>query len=206
MALASLAKRHFTMKKILSLLALVAVVLSARATGTLPLNSPQSGVLSFTNGGATSITNSFLPGFSYAPAFSAFLTSANTNALPITTTITSSNYIVTINTSTNATVVWAAQMPVLVNQVGYMRLQQGSFAGATSGATTYTNTFSTPYLSTPIVNISTSLLGAATNSAPAITSVSTTAFIVSYGATTNQTVYWNALGPCATAGPSTVTY
>ena len=166
---------------------------SAFATGPLPLNSQLTGTVTFTNTGSTSVTNLFEPGFSYPPAFSAYLTTSPTNALPFTNTVTATNFIITIATSTNAGVFWVAS-PVAT------RVQYGTIAGNTflgASPTTYTNTFATPFVYTPSVVVSGSLLPAATNNMAVVSSVSTTSFVLSTG-NTNQTFYWQAVGPCAT--------
>jgi len=190
------------MKKLLSLIALLCFVTSAFATGQMPINSPLTGTVNFTNGGPQAITNVFEPPFTYAPAFNSYLNSANTNALPLTNTVTATNFIIQIASNagagTNATVYWTA------NPISTV-LQYGSFGpGDLTGSTTWTNTFSPPYASTPVVVATGSALAGATNNYVAITSVSTTAFIVTSG-NTNQVIYWQAVGPAyarVQSGPS----
>ena len=113
--------------------ALVLTCTSVFATGATQLNSTQTGVINFTNGGPWAYTNTFPVPFSYPPIFSAYLTSANTNALPFTNTITATNYIVTENSTaaggTNATIVWIA------NPAAYI-IQSGSVVALSTLATT----------------------------------------------------------------------
>ena len=175
-----------------TLLASVGLAASVHASGTIAINTPQSGYDNFsTNGSAfTSITNVFSPAYTYPPVTQVFLSSGPTNALPLVTSVTTSNLIVTINTATNCAVYWTAF-------AGYPRLQFGT--NAVTGGVLYTNTFTTPYASIPSISVDSS-----TTNSVGLSSVSTTGFVILSGA--NQTVYWNALGICATPGASAVTY
>lgn len=192
------------MKKILALIALVALAVNCFAAGTLSVNTPQSGTVYFSTNGtaATNVTVTFTPAFTYTPAVSFFLSSGPTNATPLVTAVTATNLTITINASTNCSVLWVANP-------ASPRIQFGTVSsGPNAGATTYTNTFSAPYSSAPSVVISGSALAGATNAIPVVSSVTATAFIVSYGANTNQTIYWQAVGLAYTPGasPNPVTY
>ena len=188
------------MKKILSIIAVCALTFDCFASGSFQINSPQSGLVNYTNSGSQSYTNVFEPPFTYAPVMSVFLTAGPTNSLPITNTVTATNFILQCAASTNCTFVWSAQP-------ANPRIQYGTVSPPpVSGSTTCTNTFNPPYASAPTVVISWTGQGAATNDIPVITSVSATAFIYSYGVTTNRTVYWQAIGQCATPGTGSVTY
>lgn len=180
------------MKKLLLLAASFALALNTFATGSVAINTPQSGYDTFaTNSPAyTSITNVFSPAFTYTPVVSVFLTSGPTNALPLTTVVTTSNLVVTINTSTNCAVVWSAN-------AGYPRIQFGT--NAITGGTSITNTFATPYASIPSISVDSS-----TTNSVGLTTVTTTNFIIA--TPVSQTVYWEAIGISATPGASTVTY
>ena len=180
------------MKKILSLVAAVGFALNCFATGSIAVNSPQSGYDNFsTNGSAfTSITNVFSPAFTYVPVTQVFLSSGPTNALPLVTSVTTSNLIVTITTATNCAVSWTAF-------AGYPRVQLGT--NAITAGTPITNTFTVPYAYAPIINVE----GSTTNGV-AITGITTTGFIMSSAVT--QAVGWGALGISATPGASAVTY
>lgn len=169
------------MKKLLSLLILV-LGLDCLATGTLPINSSQSGYFNFaTNGAAyTSATNIFAPAYSYVPVVSTFLFAGPTNALPLTVTTTTSNLIVSINTSTNCTVYWTASSPNYIIQSGVI----------VASAVLATNvTFPTAFASVPQVFLTGSVL--VTN--PVVTSISATNFNLSVSA--SNTVQWMAFGP-----------
>jgi hypothetical protein len=183
------------MKKILSIAFTFALALNTFATGSVAINTPQSGYDTFaTNSPAyTSITNVFSPAFTYTPVVSVFLTSGPTNALPLTTVVTTSNLVVTINTSTNCAVVWSAN-------AGFQRIQTGSFTTVVGVATNVT--FPTAFAYAPTIYITGNNTNAA--SGTAITAVTTTNFTaISYVAQTNM---WGALGISATPGTSTVTY
>jgi hypothetical protein len=174
------------MKKLLSFAAVCLFSAVAFATGPLPLNSQLTGSVTFTNGGSQYVTNLFEPPFSYAPAFNMYLVSANTNALPLTSTVTPTNYIIQISSTagagTNATVVWIAN-PVAT------RVQYGNLIAASP--TTTNIVFATPFVYTPTVVA----VGSITN--VLITAITLTNFTAVSGGLSN-TVYWTAVGPCAT--------
>ena len=181
------------MKKFISIAAGLLLAVQCFATGSVPLNTPQAGVLNFTTNGASPlvITNSFAPGFSYPPVMQFFLTSGPTNALPLTNTIiTATNFAVSLATPTNCTVAWNAFL-------GYPRIQVGT--NAITAGTPITNTFTVAYAYPPTLNIE----GSTTNGI-GITGITTTGFILTSAQT--QAVGWSAFGISATPGPSTVTY
>ena len=184
------------MKKIISLVALMALAVNCFGTGAISVNTPQTGSLSFTTNGSafTSSTNLFSPGFTYPPAMSFFLVSGPTNALPMTSTVTATNFILSINTSTNATVFWSAIPASALIQ-----------AGSQPFSTSTTNvTFPTAYAYAPTVILTGNVLGSATNAYPVVTAVTTTNFTLSAGIA--QTIYWQSFGEAATAGTQTVTH
>jgi hypothetical protein len=172
---------------------------SSFATGSVPANSTQSGVVNFTVATGLSYTNTFAAPFTTTPVVITYnlLAASTVSALTVTTT----NFVVTVTnaaTPTNGSVSWQAYLPS-------PRLQYGSNTGATSGSTTITNTFNPPYYSAPAVVVTGSVLASATNNYPAVTSVTTTNFIISCG-NTNQTFYWHAVGPGYSPGAATITY
>lgn len=181
------------MKKIISILACVAVTGSVFATGLLPSNSAQSGFVNFTNGGSQSATVTFTPAFTYPPAMTVFLMTTPTNALPLTNVVTSTNFTLSVAASTNATIAWTAQPAACLMQWG----------NATNVAATATNiSFPTPYLYPPNVVLTPSSTNATAVSA--VTAVTTTNFtLLSNAAQTNQ---WTAVGEAVTAGTQIVTH
>lgn len=172
------------MKFLFTIAATVALAFNCLATGPLPLNSLQSGVVSFsTNSPAyMSVTNTFEPGFTYLPAMSFYLVAGPTNALPFTNTVTTTNFVLTIATSTNCSVAWVANPP-------YFVMESGSVVAS---AVLNTNiTFPVAYAAPPTVILTGSVL--VTN--PVVTSVTTTTANISVCA--SNTVYWLSFGPQA---------
>ena len=181
------------MKKLLSIAAGLLIAVHGFATGVAPINTAQNGFLYFTTNSPayTAITNAFAPGFSALPVMSFYLISGPTNATPLTNVfVTTTNFAVQIATSTNATVAWTAIQ-------GSPRMQFGT--NAITGGASVTNVFSAPYAYLPTVNVE----GSTTNGI-GITSVSATGFIITSAVT--QSVYWNAIGVCATPGTANITY
>jgi hypothetical protein len=183
------------MKKTLSIFALFALAAECFATGPLPINSYQSGFINFTNGGSATNVYTFPVGFTYPPAVSLFLVSANTNALPFTNTVTTTNFTTIINTTvngaTNATIAWTAT-PCSV-------FEQWSTTVNTAGVATNV-AFPVPYVYPPMVNAQPN----STNGFVAITAITTTNFtLLSNIAMTN---YWNAIGEVVTPGTQPATH
>jgi len=177
------------MKKILSIVGVLAVVLNTFATGAYQLDSPQSGVFIFT-GTNQSQTITFNPGFSRTPVIQVF--GSSTNASPITNSVTATNLTISV-ASTNLSVAWNAF-------IGYPRLQKGTIVSG--GGTNVTVSFSPAYAYAPVVSID----GSSTNSSSitGISSVTTTNFTILSGATTTN--YWQAIGEAYAPGLQTVTY
>lgn len=172
----------------------VLLVDDCMATGPIPLDTAQSGVLSFNTNGASPliITNTFSPGFTYPPAMTFFLVSGVTNALPLTNTfITTTNFTVELATPTNCSVAWTAF-------AGYPRLQFGTNTVAASSLVT--NTYSFPYEQLPTVQIT----GPGTNTAPGIVSQTVSGFVFQAGVAGNYN--WQAIGLALTPGKFGVTY
>lgn len=131
------------MKKILSILAGVALTVECFATGAIGVNPSQNGIISIvTNGAATLLyTNTFPYPFQSVPVVALF-NLGNTNALPFTNVVTSTNFILQLNTPTNTTVAWQAF-------IGTPRIQSGT--NATIGTITTNIPFAGPYAYNPIV-------------------------------------------------------
>ena len=186
------------MKKIiLSAVAIAAIGFAAFATGVIGPNPPQAGTSTFSASTGLLVTNTFPYVYTTVPIVQ--LAGVSTNNGPFTaTSVTVSNFVLTVTTAstTNNTVAWNSY-------AGYPRIQYGS--QAVLAATVPTNvTFSTPYAYAPVVTIAPSALGAATNSIPVVTAITTTNFTLTSGA--NQTVNWHAIGTAYTPGANTVTY
>jgi hypothetical protein len=183
--------------KILSAVAIglsVLLVNDCMATGPIPINTPQSGVLTFNTNGATPliITNSFVPAFTYPPVMTFFLVSGVTNALPFTNNfVTTTNFSLQLATPTNCAVAWTAF-------AGYPRVQTGTNLTLANAATNIA--FAWPYAQIPTLNIEPT----ATNVPIAVTAVTLTNFTVSAGAA--EGFIWGALGIAATPGTANVTY
>ena len=183
------------MKNLLTIGATLLIAINCFATGAVPGNSAQSGVVGFTSATGLSLTNTFSVPFTISPVVTTYnlVASSTVSAITITTT----NFVLTVTnlagTLTNGSVAWQAYLP-------YDRIQSGSQTGASTNVT-----FGTPYFSAPTVVISQSLQASATNGMAAITSISATGFTFQ-SATTNQTFYWIANGPGTSPGTSPVTY
>ena len=176
-------------KKLVLGCAVIGLAASAFATGTIVVNTPQSGVIGFSTNGSA-YTNTFQPSFTYPPAMSVFLANGPTSALPFTNTVTATNFILWISTPTNCTVAWTA-VPV------FTQIQWGS--QAVKQATPTNITFSVPFVYPPSLSGDSSL----TNAATGISGVTTTNFTITVSA--DATVYWQAMGYTATSaqtGPS----
>lgn len=174
------------MKKLISFLASIGLAGSVFATGSFPINSPQSGVSAFTGTTQTNVIT-FSPAFTTTPIVQVF--GSVTNASPITTTVTSSNLTIVVS-STNLSVAWNAYL-------GYPRVQFGT--NAITGGTPLTNTFTTPYAFAPVLSVE----GSTTNGI-GITSVTPTNFILTSAAT--QNLSWAAIGQAYAPGAQNVTY
>jgi hypothetical protein len=173
------------MKKLLSIVALLGLTASCFATGPIPANSVQSGVINFTNGGPWAYTNTFPVPYSYPPIFTAFLTSANTNALPFTNTVTATNFILTENSTvgsgTNATIVWSATPANYIIQAA---------AVVVNSPLTTNISFPQPFSYTPVVTISGSVTSSNT-----ISSITTSNITVVCNV--SNTINYIAFGPDA---------
>lgn len=179
------------MKKFLSTFAIVAVTLAVFATGPIGPNPPQSGVVTFSGPSVQTNTVTFPYPYTVLPAL--ILQAQTTNATPLTNTvITLTNFTLEVATS-NVLVNWTAYAP-------YPRVESGT--NALTAFTPVTNNFNPVYVYAPILNVE----GSSTNNnaQPAITSVTSSNFVVSAAVT--QTIYWGAFGPAYTPGTSTVTY
>lgn len=181
------------MKKILSLLALtIGFCLTASATGILPINSTQTGTVTFS--GANTFTNTvqFPVGFTVPPYI--VFQATTTNATPLTNSATTTtNFILQVAT-TNVTVNYTAYLP-------FPRVLVGT--NTVTAGTLFTNVFSTPFSATPIMNVE----GSSTNVAAivAIQSVTATQFVAQSSVT--QLFYWGAFGLSAAPGTvGTVSY
>ena len=183
------------MKTLLSIAVGLVLGVNAFASGVTPINASQSGILYFTNSGPTSITNQLNPGFTYPPAMQAFFLSGATNALPITVTATTTNYIVTVNAATNAVIAWSANPAAALAQFGQI---------ITVAGVPYTNTFGTAYAYAPTVVASPAITNAAAS--VAVYNVSTTSFVLL--SNTAQTNQWISIGETysGNAGTQTVTH
>ena len=185
-------------KTILSLIA-TAITFCAFADGVILNNSAQSGISTFTAATGLAVTNTFPVSYTTLPVV--ILSSTSTNDYPWTaSSVTLTNFILTVsaNTATNCSVTWSSY-------AGYIRIQSGSIAPADS--LLYTNTFSSPFAYTPSVVLQSTILNGNTNiPVPVVTSASATAFVVTFGAgSTNQTIYWQAIGTAYAPGVNTVT-
>lgn len=184
------------MKTLLLLGATLMLAVSAFATGPINIDTPQSGLINFTNGGSQSFTNQFVVNFSHPPVMTFYLTGGNTNALPYTNTvITTSNFILqsasNSGASTNATFFWTAN-------TGFLKWQMGTNNTLAASATNVA--FITPYTAIPFVDIQ----SAATNSPIAVTAITLTNFTVNAGSA--EGFNWQAWGVSATSGTWPATY
>jgi len=170
------------MKNLTKFIAAISLVvgLNCFATGAAGVNPPQSGVISFTNGGVVSNVFTFPYAYQSTPVVKFF--SDTTNATPLTNSaVSSTGFTLYIATSTNANIAWSAY-------VGTPRIQAGVATNAAATATTVT--FSSPYAYTPQVV----LTGGNTNinAISAITSITPSNFVFQCSvANTNQ---WMSFG------------
>ena len=176
----------------------VFVSLAVFATGPTPINSPQSGVITFTNGNALIITNQFPVGFTYPPVMQFYLVSGVSNCIPITNNfVTTTNFAIspttTVATGTNCAIAWNAF-------IGYPRVQIGT--NLTLAGVSTNISFPVAYAQIPIVNVE----GSSTNASSqvAVTAVTTTNFTVNCD--TSISFIWGSFGMAFTPGPTTVTY
>lgn len=194
-------KKYFTF-----LFALFAMIGMAGATGTynfgpaqiVSQNPVQSGVITQTNQLPALYTNTATFPYPFPSStlpITGYVYNYSTNAAnePLTNTWTTTNVTI-VSVATNTTLAYQAFQSVARVQTGILGL--GSFL---SGSTTYTNTFATPYVATPVVQLTGSGAGAGTNYGVWASSVTTTGFIVTTG-NTNQIIYWGAIGPTALPG------
>ena len=164
------------------------------ATGPIPINTIQSGTLSFVTNAASPliITNQFTSPFTYPPVVQLFLLTGFTNALPLTNTfVTTTNFATELATPTNCTVAWTAT-PV------YTLMQWGTNSSLAAGVSTNIS-FPQPFTYAPVVQTQTS----STNSF-FVTAVTTTNFSVTCVIFTNFN--WEALGFATTPGVTTITH
>ncbi|MDE2104974.1 MAG: hypothetical protein KGL39_47490 [Patescibacteria group bacterium] len=180
------------MKKTLSsLLVLMVAVVSAMATGSTPPNTTQTGTFTISASTGLVITNSFVTSYDLVPKVTLFSTS--TNSTPWTlTSVSKSNFVVTVtaDSTTNNMITWTAVPTVPRIQFGTVSL---------TGGTPSTNLFPVGFSSTPNFVVS----GSTTNGI-ATTTLSASQFIIL--SATTQTARWQAIGPTAASGNSTVTY
>jgi hypothetical protein len=192
-------------KNILKAAAVVAVcgvtAISALGTGNAPVNSPQSGIQTFAGSNLTA-TVTFAPTFTIPPVVQASLYNSATNYSPVTvSSITTSNFLLTITTNATATVIYtntggsigSIQAAVQWSAFqGWERIITGSNVSLT--ATSPTNyTFSTPFFYPPVVLITP--LSVATNFFPY--AVTTTNFYVTNNTGVNVGFNWMAIGQSA---------
>jgi len=197
------------MKKLLLLISLTLATVVAIATqvwnyyppNIVGSNPSQSGTIVITNQipATLSFTNTFPFPFYTAPVMQFVVNSTNAQNNPLTTTITSTNFIVSSG-NTNASIFWTAY-------IGYPRVQAGiNAAGAmVAGTTAVTNTFPVPFATVPVVNIEASGGLYATNAGVWASSVTTSNLVITTG-NTNQTIYWGAFGVTYQPGYSVITY
>jgi hypothetical protein len=170
------------MKKILSIFALCALAVNCFATGNEGVNPAQNGVISVvTNGGAASLyyTNTFPFAYQSLPVVTLF-NLGNTNAVPFTNTVSTTNFIVELNTPTNTLVAWQSYM-------GTPTIQVGSFTN--SGAVSQTVPFARPFAQLPTVILTPAVTNAGT---AAVTGVTLTNFTVLENISTTN--YYEAFG------------
>lgn len=187
------------MKKLIFALALaVCFVSNILASGVIPINTSQSGIVTYT--ATNSVTTAFTAPFSVPPAMT--LLGSVTNLLPFANTVTTTNFTLAI-AATNATgagwgsVAWSAYP-------AFSRIQYGAAVASLAVSTNITVTFTTPYSYAPNVVHSAENMVINTNQLSMISAITTTGFTIScVGPMTNL---WQAIGPCATPGPSTITY
>lgn len=156
------------MKKILSLLAGLVLVVSCFATGNIGVNPQQNGVISIVTNGAASLfyTNTFPYAYQSVPVVALF-NLGNTNALPFTNVVSTTNFILELNTPTNSTVAWQSY-------IGTPRIQSGT--NVTMGTLTTNIPFPGPYAYNPTVFCQAFSTNA--EAAIAVTAVTTTNFTV----------------------------
>lgn len=196
------------MKSLISIALALVLPLGAWATGSVPTDQPQNGVLTYDNT-TWSISNSFPYPYSTVPIVLFYPSSAS--AFPYTNTVSTTGFNLDIASATgsNLTVNWSAY-------VGYQRLERGSIV--TPNTVRYTNSFSPIYAFTPQLSLVgtsgavsgtvTTNTGSVTNlvlNVPVVTSVTPSNFIFTVGST-NQTIYWSAIGTAFAPGGNIVTY
>ena len=168
------------------------------ADGVIPIGTPQSGVLAFTGTNQTA-TVTFAPQFASAPAMTFF--ASTTNMTPLTNVISSTAFTLTVASNgwstMNGSVAWTATPTSPL-------IQYGTAIASLSIATNMAVTFTTPFSYTPNVVYSPASMVQNSNQLSIISAVTTTGFTIScVGPETN---FWQAIGPAATAGNSTVTH
>lgn len=165
------------MKKIFSILSILALAVSAYATGNEGVNPPQSGVINPAIN-TTSITNTFAFPFQTTPVMIVY--SAQTNGTPITNSITTTNFTLSwpVNGSTNASFAWQAF-------VGGTKM---AFGTATNGIGNTSVAFPFAYASAPVVLIT----GNNTNGVVAVSAITATNFTIN--SLTAQTNSWESIG------------
>jgi hypothetical protein len=178
------------------LVALVLVIAStpAFASGVVAIDSPQSGTLTFSNATQYAYTNSFSsPAFSETPVM---VFTVPTNAQPYTNIFTTAtNFAISLNT-TNVQIKWQAYS-------GFKRIQSGQLS--VTANTLITNSFTVPYVETPVMWLQSDQATSAATNTPYFSSVTTTNFIVT-AVKTNQVINWMSFGTAVSIGKSTITY
>lgn len=166
------------MKKILSIISLVLLAFDCFATGTFGVNPPQQGTIAIVTNGATSLyyTNTFPAAYQSVPVVLLF-NLGNTNALPMTNTVTTTNFVVELNTPTNTIVNWSAY-------IGTPRIYAWTPTNQTVGVATNI-LFPFAYAYPPVVVVTPQN----TNGAAAVSSVTTTGFtLLENTLSTNQVI------------------
>jgi len=169
------------MKKIFSILTGLVLAVNCFATGSLGVNPQQSGVITVVTNGAASLyyTNTFPSPYQSVPVVTLF-NLGNTNALPLTNSVTSTNFIVELNTPTNTTIAWQSY-------IGTPTIQSGSFTNTT--ATSQAVSFARPFAQLPVVVLTSAVTNAG---AAAITAITLTNFTMIQNLSTTN--YYMAFG------------
>lgn len=161
------------------------------ASGIIPPNQAQSGVINFNVGTGLVQTNTFPYPYQSLPAVLLFPSATNNTPLTLSG-ITTSGFVVTVTTgaTTNLSVAWQAY-------AGFPRVYAGTNIMAAN--VTATNVFPVPYILPPIPEIADS----STNGGAACV-VTTTNIVIT--TTAAETVFWGTFGVTYQPGLNTVTY
>ena len=187
------------MKKITSIFCIVfaayALALATGITTIAPVNvntpNPTQGPFSFSS------TNQFTNVVTFPIPYP-------TNIIPIVTVASSgTNAFTNVVTSTNVTISSgpATNVYFYTTTWPYTRIETGTigFGAIVSGAVTYTNTYSPPFTTTPVLDIAAQGSLFATNSGAWVVTNSPTQFIIQTG-NTNQIIQWGAIGQATSPG------